>query len=102
MPTNVDAKEYLHALHGITFPASRSQIVGAAKDTGGLNGNVILALEQLPERMYVSAKDVTEEVLRTYEATNSGGDVQSARESASPIGNAPAEDGKSASGTRVL
>ncbi len=50
MPTMVDPKDFLHAFHGLDFPASRSQIVGAAKDTGGLNGDVVLILEQLPEQ----------------------------------------------------
>ena len=68
MPTNPDAKDFLHALHGVTFPASRSELVGAAKDTGGLNGDVILALEQLPERTYATADDLTEEIGRIYAA----------------------------------
>jgi hypothetical protein len=78
MPVNVDPKDFLHALHGLEFPASRSQIVGAAKDTGDLNGDVMLILEQLPERMYATAKDLTEEIQRTRLATNSDGDIQSA------------------------
>jgi hypothetical protein len=77
-PPYVGPKDLLHAFHGLDFPASRSQIVGAAKDTGGLNGNVIPMLEQLPERMYATTKDLTEEVQRMYAVTNSDGDIQSA------------------------
>jgi hypothetical protein len=78
MTTNADPKDFLHALHGVDFPASRSQIVNAAKDTGGLNGDVLLILEQLPERMYVTAEDLTAEVQRTYEPASTNGDIQSA------------------------
>ena len=82
MPTNPDPKDFLLALHGVDFPASRSQIVNAAKDTGGLNGDVLLVLEQIPERTYASPQDLTDEVQRTYGATNSNGDIQSAAASA--------------------
>lgn len=82
MPVNVDPKDFLHAFHGLTFPASRSQIVGAAKDTGGLNGDVLLILEQLPERMYVTAKDLTDAIQRTQVTTDGGTDVQPAAPSA--------------------
>ena len=82
MPANVDPKDFLHAFHGLDFPASRSQILGAARDTGGLNGDVILILERLPERMYATAKDLTEEVQRSYAATSSDGDIQQAAASA--------------------
>ena len=72
-PPYVDPKDFLHAFHGLDFPASRSQLVGAAKDTGGLNGNVMLILEQLPERMYATTKDLIDEIQRMYVATNSDG-----------------------------
>jgi Protein of unknown function (DUF2795) len=78
MQTNAEPKEFLHAIHGLDFPASRIQIVNAAKDTGGTNGEVIIVLEHLPERMYATAKDLTDEIQRTYEATSSSSDVQSA------------------------
>jgi hypothetical protein len=78
MATIVDPKDFLHALRGLDFPASRSQIVGAAKDTGGLNGNVLLILEQLPERTYETSKDLTAEIQRIYEPSSTNGDVQSA------------------------
>ena len=122
MPPNVEPKDYLHALHGVTFPASRSQIVGAAKDTGGLNGSVMLVLEQLPERMYATAEDLAKEIRRTYAPASGSGDVQPAAPSAisnpdkeligamadprggdfgpsasaPPIGDTPAENGNSA------
>lgn len=83
MPSDVDPRDFLHAFHGLDFPASRSQIVGAAKDTGGLNGDVIVILEQLPERMYATAEDLTEEIQRSRLKINSGGDIQPA--AASPI-----------------
>jgi hypothetical protein len=72
MPTTADQKDFLHALHGVDFPASRIQIVNAAKDTGGLNGEVVSLLEHIPERTYATAQDLTDEVLRTFEATNPG------------------------------
>lgn len=78
MTTITDPKDFLHAFHGLDFPASRTQIVNAAKDTGGLNGDVLLVLEQLPERMYATAEDLTEEVQRVHVATSSNGDIQSA------------------------
>lgn len=89
MSTNLDPKDFLHAFHGLAFPASRTQIVNAAKDTGGLNGNVILILEQLPERSYATTRDLADEVQRTYLATNSDGAIQSA--AASPISDANKE-----------
>ena len=89
MQTNVNAKDFLHAFHGLDFPASRSQIVGAAKDTGGLNGDVLLFLEQIPERMYATAKDLTDEIQHTPLATSTGGNTQSA--SASAISDATKE-----------
>ncbi len=122
MPPNVEPKDYLHALHGITFPASRSQIVGAAKDTGGLNGSVMPVLEQLPDRMYATAEDLAEEIRRTYVPASDSGDAQPAAPSAisnpdkdligamadprggdfqpsaspAPTGTTPVEDGNSA------
>lgn len=78
MTTMADPKDFLHAFHGLDFPASRSQIVNAAKDTGGLNGDVLLILEQLPERMYASAEDLTQEVQCVHVTTSSNGDIQSA------------------------
>ena len=74
MATNVDQKDILHAVHGVDFPTSRGQLVGAAKDIGG-NGNVTRILEHLPDRRYASATDLTEEVQRAYAAANSAGDV---------------------------
>ena len=78
MPASVDPKDFLHACHRLDFPASRSQIVGAAKDTGGLNGDVLLILEQLPERMYATPEDLTAEIQRIYEPSSTNGDVPSA------------------------
>jgi Protein of unknown function (DUF2795) len=110
MTTMVDAKDFLHAFHGLDFPASRSQIVGAAKDKGGLNGDVLLILEQIPERMYSTMEDLTAEIQRVYEPTSTAGEIQSASATAVSEANqelqgeiadeqageakAPTEDGK--------
>ena len=75
MATNVDLKDILHAVHGVDFPTSRGQLVGAAKDIGG-NGNVIRILERLPDRTYASAEDLTQEVQRAYAAVNSAAEVR--------------------------
>ncbi len=108
MPANVDLKDILHAVHGVDFPTSRGQLMGAATDNGG-NGNVILVLEHLPDRTYDSATDLTEEVQRVYAAASAGdtrpaatngitteprgGDIES-REPSGPISTTSDEDGK--------
>jgi hypothetical protein len=68
MQPNADPEEYIQALHGLEFPASRSQIVNKARDKGGLDTEVIAMFERLPDRTYENAQDLRGELVRAYRA----------------------------------
>jgi hypothetical protein len=64
---NADPQEYMKALSGLDFPASKSAIFKKAQDKGGFDTEILHILENLPERTYDDAADLTAEVARTYE-----------------------------------
>lgn len=64
---NADPQEYLRALEGLEFPASQPAIVRRARDTGGLDTEVMYVLERMPERTYASLEDIGEEIERVYD-----------------------------------
>lgn len=64
---NADPQEYLRALDGLDFPASLPAIVRRARDTGGLDTEVMFVLERMPERTYASLDDIGEEIRRVYD-----------------------------------
>jgi hypothetical protein len=74
-------KDFIHALRAVDFPAPRDRILSAAKDTGGLNEQVLLILEQIPNRTYESSSDLADEIERAEPPMTVDGDVQSADES---------------------
>jgi hypothetical protein len=63
---NADLREYEQALEGIDFPASRIAIHRKAADTGGLDTEVLLMLDRIPDRTYTSVDDVLREVQRAF------------------------------------
>ena len=54
-------KEFTEGLKGLDFPTSRSAIVNKLKDIGGLNGEVNVIAEQLPDRTYDWERDAVRE-----------------------------------------
>ncbi|HEY7801763.1 MAG TPA: DUF2795 domain-containing protein [Dehalococcoidia bacterium] len=72
MATNADADEFLRALHGLEFPASRAQILNAAKDKGGLDTEVLYIFGQLPDRTYETAEELRAAVAHAYETHHGG------------------------------
>jgi uncharacterized protein DUF2795 len=72
MPTNADADEFMRALHGLDFPASRAQVVNKAKDKGGLDTEVLYIFEQLPDRTYETPEELRAAVIDAYETHHGG------------------------------
>jgi hypothetical protein len=72
--TNATKPEYLQALYGVEFPASRDRIVQAARDKGGLDTEVMYIFEHLPEDSYESMQQLEGDILRAYEKTGGMGD----------------------------
>ena len=72
MATNADADEFMRALHGLDFPASRDQILNEAKDKGGLDREVLYIFGQLPDRTYETAAALRGAVLDAYAAHHGG------------------------------
>lgn len=65
-PRNASRADYLHAVKGVDFPAPKDRLVRAAKDTGGLDTEVLHIFENLPERTYDSSDDLRAEIERVY------------------------------------
>ena len=63
---NAELDEYLRAFEGLEYPTSRSAVINRAADTGGLDTEVLLTLERLPDRTYDSRDDLLQEVERAY------------------------------------
>jgi hypothetical protein len=73
--------EFLQALKGLDFPASKSGALRRAQDNGGLDREVPHVLSQIQDRTYESLDDLMEEVERIYAA---GGNI--------PLGGPAAEN----------
>ena len=69
--TNAGPEEFMKSLAGVDFPTSKARIVGAAKDKGGFDTEVMHVLERIADRSYDDAADLTTEVRRVY-ATDGG------------------------------
>lgn len=67
MARNADPDEYMKALHGMDWPASRAGIVRKAQDTGGIDTEVIHVLALVPDRTYETPDDLTAAVEAVYE-----------------------------------
>jgi hypothetical protein len=79
---NATRAEYLQALYGVEFPASRDRIVQAARDKGGLDSEVMFILEHLPKDSYDTMQQLEGDVLRVYQKT--GGGLDHGRPAAKP------------------
>lgn len=64
MNRNADPDEYMKALHGLDWPASKDGIVRKASDTGGIDTEVIHVLGLVPSQTY----DTPEELAAAVEA----------------------------------
>ncbi len=69
---NADPSEYQRALAGVAFPASRDQLVQAAKDTGGLDTEVQWMLSRIPAKTYESMPELQSAISAAYVATDGG------------------------------
>jgi hypothetical protein len=63
---HADPEEFMKSLAGVDFPTSRSAILNAARDKGGFDAEVVHVLEQVADRTYEDADDLTAEVRRIY------------------------------------
>ena len=59
-------QDYRKAFTGLQFPTSKDRIVGRGRDTGGLDGEVIRILQQLPPGRYGSLEELEEMVRAVY------------------------------------
>lgn len=77
---NASPADYIYAVKGVDFPAPKDRLVRAARDTGGLDAEVLHVFENLPDRTYDSASDLRAEVARVY---RDGGGLEGAGPAAS-------------------
>ena len=59
-------EEFLRALEGLDFPASKVGIVRKAQDKGGLDREVPHVLGQIEDRTYEDKDDLAREIERVY------------------------------------
>jgi hypothetical protein len=59
-------QEYIAALAGLDFPASKAGIVRKAMDKGGIDAEVHHVLGQVDDRTYESWEDLQGEIERVY------------------------------------
>lgn len=55
---HADRKDFERALSGVDFPASRSALLRAAQDKGGIDTEVPHILEQIPDGTYDTPDDL--------------------------------------------
>jgi hypothetical protein len=65
-PRHAGRKEFERALSGVDFPASRSALLRAAQDKGGIDTEVPHILERIPDATYETPDDLFEAVEREY------------------------------------
>ncbi len=87
MATNADPDEFMRALHGLEFPASRAQILNSAKDKGGLDTEVLYIFGQLEDRTYETTDELRAAVAQAYE-THHGGLAGAGPAAPSPLSDA--------------
>ena len=61
--------DYENAFRGFHFPMSRSAIVNAGRDKGGLDREVAIVFNALPNRKYTSLDDLKEAIRTVYRAS---------------------------------
>lgn len=61
-----DPRDLDRALEGLEFPASRDAILRTAADKGGINGNVLVVLERIPDQSYDSRDQLEAAVAEAY------------------------------------
>ncbi|RLT38440.1 MAG: DUF2795 domain-containing protein [Chloroflexi bacterium] len=61
--------DYENAFRGFHFPMSRAAIVNAGRDKGGLDREVAIVFNALPNRKYTSLDDLKEAIRTVYRAS---------------------------------
>lgn len=61
--------DYESAFRGFHFPMSRAAILNAGRDKGGVDREVAIVLNALPNRKYTSLDDLKEAVRVVYRAS---------------------------------
>lgn len=61
--------DYENAFRGFHFPISRAAIVNAGRDKGGLDREVAIVFNALPNRKYTSMDDLKEAIRTVYRAS---------------------------------
>lgn len=74
MQRNADPDEYMKALLGMDWPASKAGIVRKAQDTGGIDTEVIHVLGLVPDRTYETPEDLAAAVEAVYQRDGGLGD----------------------------
>lgn len=78
---NADEQEFISAIAGVDFPASKSGLVRKAMDKGGTDAEVHHVLGQVEDRTYESWDDLRGEIERVYA---SGGGMPPTQPAAPP------------------
>jgi hypothetical protein len=86
MERNADPTEFERALAGVDFPASRDGIIRGAADKGGLDGEVLFILKQIPDRTYGTRSEVDVAIEDAYART---GGLEGGTPAAGPHGDVP-------------
>ena len=66
MRPHASKADYRDAFAGLVFPTSKSAIVTRARDNGGLDHEVKVIVEQLPQRRYNSLEELEAAVRWVY------------------------------------
>ena len=66
MQPHASKHDWTAAFAGLQFPSSRAAIVNRALDHGGLDHEVKVVVERLPDKVYKSTADLQDAIRSTY------------------------------------
>ena len=69
---HAEPREFVDALEGLDWPASKAGIRNKAHDTGGIDTEVLWVLDRIGDRPYDTLDALQAEIERVYEAEGGG------------------------------
>jgi len=69
---HADPREFIDALEGLDWPASKAAIRNKAHDKGGIDTEVLWVLDRIGDRPYDTFEDLRREIDLVYEAEGGG------------------------------
>lgn len=75
MQPHASRQDWRAAVAGLQFPTSRAAVVNRAVDHGGLDREVKLIVERLPDAVYRSAAELAVAIRATYTASGVVGEL---------------------------